>query len=464
MHKNNFCFRVIGIVVTVSLIVIFVPQGLSNLPLPVALLSSTAISQDVTDLDSSGIVHALTVTGAITPITAEYICEAIEGAFEAGAQCLIIQLDTPGGLMESMREIIKCELNAGIPVVVYVAPDGARAASAGVFITLAAHVAAMSPGTNIGAAHPVMIGGLPGAAGDTSNTAIDKATNDAIAYIQSIAEKRGRNADWARKAVVESASITALEALEANVIDTVAGSLVELMDYLDGQQVEVDTGTVTISTATAQVENIAMSLRYQILKRLSDPNLAYLFLLFGIYGIFFELANPGSIFPGAVGAIFLILAFFSFQMLPINYAGLALIFLSAILFILEVNVTSYGLLSIGGVVSLLLGSLMLFESVDPVMKVSWHVILPVTVFTVLFFLFAIGFGIKAQRSKPVTGISGMIGLKGLSRTEIAEGGTVLVNGELWKAVSDEAIPSGTAIEVVAVDGMILKVKREGESG
>ncbi|MBC8400706.1 MAG: nodulation protein NfeD [Candidatus Marinimicrobia bacterium] len=444
--------------------VLFVPQGLSNLPSPVALLSSTAISQDTTDLDSSGIVHALTVTGAITPITAEYICEAIEGAFEAGAQCLIIQLDTPGGLMESMREIIKCELNAGIPVVVYVAPDGARAASAGVFITLAAHVAAMSPGTNIGAAHPVMISGLPGSPGDTSSTIIDKATNDAVAYIQSIAEKRGRNAEWAREAVIASASITALEALEAGVIDTVAGSLAELMDYMDGQQVEVDTGTVTISTAAAQVENIAMSLRYRILKRLSDPNLAYLFLLLGIYGIFFELANPGSIFPGAVGAIFLILAFFSFQMLPINYAGLALIFLSAILFILEVNVTSYGLLSIGGVVSLLLGSLMLFESVDPVMKVSWHVILPVTVFTVLFFLFAIGFGIKAQRSKPVTGISGMIGLKGLSRTEIAEGGVVMVNGELWKAVSDKAIPPDMPVEVVNVEGMILKVKREGKPG
>lgn len=405
-------------------------------------------------------VHVITVDGVISPITAVFILKSIEDAERKQVQCLIIQLDTPGGLMESMRAIVKGELGADVPVVVYVAPSGARAASAGVFITLAAHVAAMATGTNIGAAHPVVIGGLPGGAGDTSKVMMDKVTNDAVAYIQSIAEKRGRNADWAKEAVLKSVSITAQEALDKGVIDTVAASLTELLSYLDGKQVEVLSGRVLLMTRNAGIEKIEMGLRYRILDKITNPNIAYLLLLLGIYGIFFELSNPGTIFPGVLGAIFLILAFLAFQMLPINYAGLALMALSLVLFILEVNITSYGLLSIGGVICLLLGSLMLFESADPLMRVSWKVILPAIVFTVLFFLFAIGFAIKAQRRSPLTGVPGMVGLIGISQTDIDPEGQVLVNGEIWRAASDQKIPGGSSVKVVEVRGMVLRVESE----
>ena len=360
--------------------------------------------------------------------------------------------------MASMRNIVKSELGADVPVVVYVAPSGARAASAGVFITLAAHVAAMAPGTNIGAAHPVMRGGIPGGGGDTTQTMMDKLTNDAVAYIQSIAEKQGRNADWAREAVLESSSITALEALEKGVIDTVAASLAELLSYLDGKQVEVVSGEVTLATLQAEVSHIEMGLRYRILDKITNPNVAYLLLLLGIYGIFFELSNPGIFFPGVLGAISLILAFLAFQMLPINYAGLALMALSLVLFILEINVTSYGLLSISGVISLLLGSLMLFDSTDPLMRVSWQVIIPTIIFTALFFLVAIGLAVKAQRRVPLTGIASMVGLTGAAQTDIDPDGQVLVHGEVWQAVSAQDIPSGASVKVVQVDGMVLHVE------
>jgi len=416
--------------------------------------------EDTSQRQPPSLVHVITIDGVISPITAAFILESIEDAEREQVQCLIIQLDTPGGLAESMRDIVKGELGADVPVVVYVAPSGARAASAGVFITLAAHVAAMATGTNIGAAHPVMIGELPGGASDTSKVMMDKVTNDAVAYIQSIAEKRGRNADWAKEAVLKSASITALEALAKGVIDTVAASLSELLSYLDGKQVEVTSGKVLLMTRNAGIEKIEMGLRYRILDKITNPNIAYLLLLLGIYGIFFELSNPGIIFPGVLGAISLILAFLAFQMLPINYAGLALMALSLVLFILEVNITSYGLLSIGGVICLLLGSLMLFESADPLMRVSWKVILPAIAFTVLFFLFAIGFAIKAQRRSPLTGIPGMVGLEGITQTDLDPEGQVIVHGEIWRATSDRKVPAGSSFKVVEVRGMVLRVKSE----
>ncbi|MFQ6673879.1 MAG: nodulation protein NfeD, partial [Fidelibacterota bacterium] len=367
-----------------------------------------AVADTVRTMPSPSI-HVITVNGVIGPISADFILRSIRNAEREKALCLVIQLDTPGGLMEAMRDIVKAELGADVPVIVYVAPGGARSASAGVFITLAAHVAAMAPGTNIGAAHPVMMGGTPGGAADTSKTMMDKITNDAVAYIQSLAEKRGRNAEWAKDAVLESVSITAHEALEKGVIDTVASSLQELLDYLDGKEVEVLSGPLLLETENARVEEFGMGLRYRILDKITNPNIAYLLLLLGVYGIFFELSNPGAIFPGVLGAISLILAFLAFQMLPINYAGLALLALGVTLFILEVHVTSYGLLSISGAISLLLGSLMLFESADPLMRVSWKVIAPTLIFTVLFFFFAIGFAIKAQRRTPVTGMPGLVG-------------------------------------------------------
>jgi membrane-bound serine protease (ClpP class) len=400
----------------------------------------------------------ITIDGVINPVAAEFTLKAIERAEEANAQCLLIQLDTPGGLMESMRAIIKAELGADVPVVVYVAPSGGRAASAGVFITLAAHFAVMAPGTNIGAAHPLMIGSMPGAARDTTGTLEDKITNDAIAYIQSIAEKRGRNAEWAKEAVLNSKSITAGKALELNVIDTVAASIQEVLAFLDGKQTEILSGPVTLETRHARIEHLPMGLRYRILDRITDPNIAYLLLLLGIYGIFFELSNPGAIFPGVLGAVALILAFYAFQMLPVNYAGLALIFISLVLFLLEVKITSYGLLSIGGVITMLLGSLMLFESADPIMRVSWKVIIPTLIFTVLFFFVAVGFGLRAQRRRPVTGTMGMVGLNGVAKTDLDPTGQILVNGEIWKATSPRKVAAGEPVRVTAVTGMELQVE------
>ena len=457
-------------------VVVFVILGWFTTPLPgnlpypashrlrdvslTTLTDQSEVAADTAHHVTAPRVHVITINGVISPISAEFILKSIQDAEQRNAQCLIIQLDTPGGLMESMRDIVKGELGAEVPVVVYVAPSGARAASAGVFITLAAHVAAMAPGTNIGAAHPVMMGGIPGGGGDTTQTMMDKLTNDAVAYIQSIAEKQGRNADWAREAVLESSSITALEALEKGVIDTVAASVAELLSYLDGKQVEVVSGEVTLATLQAEVSHIEMGLRYRILDKITNPNVAYLLLLLGIYGIFFELSNPGIFFPGVLGAISLILAFLAFQMLPINYAGLALMALSIVLFILEINVTSYGLLSISGVISLLLGSLMLFDSPDPLMRVSWQVIIPTIIFTALFFLVAIGLAVKAQRRVPLTGIASMVGLTGAAQTDIDPDGQVLVHGEVWQAVSDQDIPSGASVKVLQVDGMVLHVERE----
>ncbi|MFQ6616301.1 MAG: nodulation protein NfeD [Fidelibacterota bacterium] len=407
----------------------------------------------------SPVIHVITVNGVIGPISSDFILKSIQEAEKKQVECLIIQLDTPGGLMEAMRDIVKAELGADVPVIMYVAPGGARAASAGVFITLAAHVAAMAPGTNIGAAHPVMMGGTPGGGADTNQTMMDKITNDAVAYIQSIAEKRGRNAEWAKDAVLNSVSITAREALELGVIDTVTASLTILVAYLDGKEVEILSGKQILATRNALVKEIDMGFRYRVLDKITNPNIAYLLLLLGVYGILFELSNPGAIFPGVLGAISLILAFLAFQMLPINYAGLALMALGVTLFILEINITSYGLLAIGGIVSLLLGSLMLFERTEPLMRVSWKVIIPALGFTILFFLFAVGFGVKAQRRTPVTGSSGLLGMTGLTQTDIDPQGQVAVHGEIWKAVSDKKIPAGSSVRVVEVEGMVLKVEK-----
>jgi len=409
------------------------------------------------------VVHLITINGIIGSIVSDFLTKSIHSAAEKSIACVIIQLDTPGGLMESMRDIVKLELSASLPIVVYVGPAGARAASAGVFITMAAHFAIMNPGTNIGAAHPVALPGMPGNSADTDSVMMDKVTNDAVAYLESIAQKRGRNSEWARAAIRESVSITATEALELGVIDTVANSIQEILLYLDGKEVEVLTGPRTLVLKNAEVVPIEMGLRYRILDMLTDPNIAYMLLLLGFYGIFFELSNPGGLFPGILGVLALILAFVSFQMLPINYAGLALIVSGVIMFILEIKITSYGLLSIGATISMLLGSLMLFESPDPIMRVSLKVIIPAVLFTVLFFGFAIGFALKAQKRSAVIGPGSMVNLTGKARTNIAPRGQVIVNGELWQAESTEKIKAGETIKVIEVKGLILQI-RKGSTG
>jgi len=400
-------------------------------------------------------VDFIEVDGIINPATAKFITESIDQATQQGAQCLIIQLDTPGGLMESMRLIVKKILASNIPIIVYVAPGGARAASAGVFITLAAHIAVMAPGTHIGAAHPVTLG----AEGKESKTMTEKIVNDTVSYIKTIAKTRGKNVDWAEKAVRKSVSITEEEALKLNVIDFIIPDLQDLLTKIDGKVIKFDGITRTLHTKGVQPRSIKMSWRYKLLDTLSNPTIAYILLMLGIYGIFFELSNPGAILPGVVGGIFLILAFYALQMLPVNYAGLALILFAIILFIAEVKVVSHGLLAIGGVISLFLGSLMLFESPTEYMRVSLSVIIPAVMVSGGFFIFAVTKAIKARLTKPTTGMEGLVGEVGIASTAIATEGKVSIHGEFWNAVSDQNIEKGEKVQVVGVKNLKLIVKK-----
>ncbi|MBS1271613.1 MAG: hypothetical protein MAGBODY4_00745 [Candidatus Marinimicrobia bacterium] len=407
-------------------------------------------------------VHVIKVEGVISPVTAEYINSELKAAQNNGAEALIIQLDTPGGLMTAMRSIVKTELGAAIPVVMYVSPSGAQCASAGVFISYAAHIFAMAPGTNVGSASPVtMGGGTPGSEQpDTtqSETMMKKITNDAVAQIKSLANQRDRNAEWAEKAVREAVNITEYEALDLNVINYIAPSLDSLLHQIHGDTVEAAEGETTLDTKDAQPVYREKSLRFKILDTISHPNVAYILMMLGFYGLFFELSNPGAIFPGVVGAVCLILAFFAFQVLPINYAGVALIILAIILFVAETQVPSFGLLTTGGVISMIIGSIMLIDTPEPFFRVTWSVIIPVVVVTALFFVFALSFALKAQQSKPTTGVEGIIGEVGTAETPIHRSGTVAVHGETWTAYSDAPIPSGTQVRVIKVDQMKIKVE------
>ncbi|HAP67587.1 MAG TPA: serine protease [Nitrospinae bacterium] len=394
----------------------------------------------------------LKVDGVINPVSAEYIIGGIKEASFSKAELLIIQLDTPGGLDTSMRMIIKEMMASSVPIVVYVSPSGSRAASAGAFITIAAHIAAMSPGTNIGAAHPVNMGG------NMDSEMSKKIENDASAYIISLAKKRGRNEVWAEKAVRKSVSISEDEAKKENIVDIITENLDTLLKDINGRKIEVEGGVKIINTEGVKLKHIEMSLRQKILDTLSNPNIAYMLMLLGFYGLFFELSNPGAILPGIVGAISLILAFYSFQTLPVNYAGLLLILLGIILFILEIKVVSYGALSLGGIISLVLGSMMLIESPAPYMKISLYLILPAAAGTAAFFLFLVGAGIKAQRKKPTTGKEGLVGEAGVAQSDIKVEGKVFIHGELWDAYSSEEIKKGSEIVVTGVEGLKLIVK------
>jgi membrane-bound serine protease (ClpP class) len=398
-------------------------------------------------------INVIEINGVINPVAAKFITEAVDQSEEDGAECLIIQMDTPGGLMDSMRTIVKKLLSARVPTIVYVSPSGARAASAGVFITMAAHIAAMAPSTNIGAAHPVTLGSQQ----KENKAMMEKVVNDAVAQIKGIAKKRGRNVKWAEKAVRKSVSITEGEALKLKVIDLVASDLDSLVAKIHGRKVKIDSKKKVLVTKGATVNRRQMGWRYRFLDIISNPTIAYIMLMLGIYGVFFELSNPGAILPGVIGAIFLILAFFALQMLPINYAGLALILLGIILFIAEVKITSYGMLSVGGAVCMLLGSIMLAENLPEYMRISKGVIIPAVLVSAGFFLFAVTMAIRARRKKPTTGIEGLIGEEGVSESMIFPEGTVSIHGELWTAVCDERIEKGESIKVVGVDNLKLKV-------
>ena len=400
-------------------------------------------------------VLAIKVSGVINPVSSEFITKSIKEAHEMRAEALVLELDTPGGLDTSMRSIVKEIINSTVPVIVYISPGGARAASAGAFITMSAHIAAMAPGTNIGAAHPVSVGGK------MDKEMSDKATNDAAAYIRSLAERSGRNAAWAEAAVRKSISATESEALREKVVDMVSSDLGTLLKEAQGRTVKTAGGEKTLQTAQATVVRNDMGIRYKILNFITDPSVAYMLMLLGFYGLFFEMTNPGAIFPGVAGGIFLILAFYSFQTLPVNYAGLALIIFAIILFILEVKIISHGLLTIGGIISMVMGSLMLFESPEPIYKISLSIIVPAVLITALFFTVTFRLAYKALKRQPVTGSEGLVGLEGKATEDITkDGGMVSLHGELWSAFSDEDIAKGKGVIVVEVSGLKLKVKKK----
>jgi membrane-bound serine protease (ClpP class) len=402
-------------------------------------------------------IHVLTVADVINPVSAEYIIESLKAAIQQGAQALIIQLDTPGGLDKSMRLIIKEMLNSAIPVIVYVAPSGSRAASAGTFITLAAHVAAMAPGTNIGAAHPVAVG-----SGEMGKEMAEKVTNDAAAYIKSIAEQRGRNVEWAEKAVRESVSASETEALQHQLIDLIAIDLNDLFKQLNGRKVVTPAGERILRTEGATLQHVEMSLRQRFLSMLADPNVAYMLLMLGAAGLFFEISTPGVVLPGVIGGISLLLGLYALQLLPVNYAGLALVALAIILFIAEIKVTSYGALTIGGIIAMILGSLMLFEAPPPFPGVSLWVVVPSTLLVAAFFVFLVGAVLKTLSQQPYSGREGLLQKVGVALTPIDQKqGKVFVAGERWDAHSDQPIEQGVDVEIVQLDGMTLFVKKKG---
>lgn len=382
---------------------------------------------------------------------------ALAEAKKVDAELLVIEMDTPGGLLKTTRMMCKTMLASEIPIVVYVAPSGARAGSAGVFITLASHVATMAPGTNIGAAHPVGLGGI-GAEPDTSGVMEGKVTNDAAAFARTLAEQHNRNAEWAEQAVRESKSITESEALSLGVIELVAPNADSLLIALHGRIVTINGQADTLDTQGAIIAKPPMSLRLRILDIIADPNIAYILMLIGIYGLFFELYNPGAIFPGVVGGMSLIVAFFSLQLLPISWAGLLLILFALILFILEIKITSYGMLSVAGIVSMTLGSLMLFQPGVTGIQVGLGLIIPAAIITALFFAIIVGMGLRAQSRKVVTGIEGLVGETGTVSIDLNPNGKILVHGEIWTAHSPQPVLRGSRVKVTAVNGMELTVE------
>jgi len=398
-------------------------------------------------------VYTLKATGSVNPGLAEFITQGIEAAEQAQAEALVIQLDTPGGLDTSMRQIVQDIVNAKLPVIVYVSPPGGRAASAGLMITLAAHVAAMAPGTNLGAAHPVSLG-----AGKMDKVMGDKVVNDMVAYVRSLADSRGRNADWAEKAVRKSVSIPAAEAVKLKVVDLMADSLPDLLHKLQGRVVKVGQGSRPLQTAGARVVDLPEGLRVSILKRIADPNIAFVLMMIGLAGLYFELAHPGAILPGVLGAMSLLLALYAFQALPVNFIGVLLMALAFIFFILEIYVTSFGLLTVAGVASLLMGAMMLFRGAGAAMGVAWSVLLPTVLIISLFFITIGALAVRAQLKRPLTGMAGLVGERGTAATALTPAGRVFVHGEYWQARSLTPIPAGEPVEVVAVEGLKLLVR------
>ncbi|MFC1967235.1 nodulation protein NfeD [Chloroflexota bacterium] len=406
-------------------------------------------------------VDVLTVKGTINPVLVDYIDRGIDQAEEGNAEALIIQMDTPGGLDTAMRDIIQSMVNSRVPVVVYVSPSGARAASAGVFITMAAHVAVMAPNTAIGAAHPVS-----GSGEDIPGAMEEKVVNDAAAYIRSIAEAHGRNMEWAEKAVRESVSATEQEALELNIIDMVSPDLDALLQQIDGLAITMlDGREVILDTAGSAVNYNDMSLIEDFLYTIADPNIAYLLMSLATMGIMVEIFNPGLIFPGVVGGISLLLAFYSLGVLPVNWAGVLLIVLAVGLFVAEVLTTTFGLFTAGGVVALVAGSLLLFQGASPVFQINPWLIATVTIVITGAFAFVISRALNAHRRQAKTGREELIGKKAVVKVALNPEGMVFYKGERWEAISDEGIiKPGEEVIIKEIDGLTLRVSKKKEGG
>jgi len=402
-------------------------------------------------LAASRQVNVIRVESVISPSAAEYIVAAIKQAEKEKVAALVIELDTPGGLDTAMRQIIKEMLAAERPIVVYVAPSGARAASAGAFITLAAHIAAMAPGTNIGAAAPVAMGG------QMDKTMEKKVTNDAAAYMRTIAEKRGRPIELAEEWVRKATAKTETEALKTKLIDVVSPKLEDLLQAIDGRTVTTAAGKVKIETKDATVTRGEMNIREKILKIIADPTIAYLLLLLGLAGLYFEFSTPGAILPGVLGGISLILALYAFQQLPINYAGVLLILLAILMFIAEIKVVSHGVLTLGGLAAMILGSVMLIDSPLPDMRIPLTTIVLTALAVAAFFMFVVGAGVRALWSKTTTGQEGLVGEIGVVRSPLAPRGQIFLHGELWNAESEMPVEPGEAVRVTQIDGLTLRV-------
>jgi membrane-bound serine protease (ClpP class) len=414
-------------------------------------------------------VDVIPLHAAINPITANFVAHGLEQAQQDSAAAAIIEMDTPGGLDSAMRQIVRAMTASSVPVVVFVGPSGARAGSAGVFITMASDVAAMAPNTNIGAAHPVGLGGFPGQPNPSaqpnqpqsdSDVEATKVLNDSVAYIRSLAESHGRNVDWAEKAVRESVSVSNQQAQELGIVELQATSLSDLLSKLDGRTVRRPDGRIlSFNTAGAEVKRLELSPFEDLMRYIADPTVAYLLMLIGVYGLIFELSTPGAILPGVLGGLALILALLSLGALPVNYAGLALIGFSFLLFVADVKMPTHGILTAGGVISFALGSLALFNTGRSGLGISVPLVLAVTGVTALFFGIIVRLGIRARKGKPVTGTGELIGKVGEVRTDLKPEGKVWVNGEWWKARSTERLKAGTRVEVLGVDGLTLLVKR-----
>lgn len=436
-----------------SLVLIFAGTFVFTVAVDAKKVNKTAPPSEVASVPSSKKIHLIEIDAPITPVVAEYIIKSIDRAAKANVEALIIQLNTPGGLVDSTQQIVMKMMASEVPTVVYVAPSGGRAASAGVFITLAANIAAMAPTTHIGAAHPVQM------QGKMDETMEKKAVNDLAAMMRGIAEKRGRNAKWAEDAVRNSVSITETEALKNKVIDLVAPDIPALVKAMNGRRVEMVIGKRTLRTTGIEVEKITMGFRDKVLGIISNPNIAYILMILGFYGLYFELSNPGAIFPGVAGAICLILAFYALHTLPINYAGLMLIILAIALFIAEAFITSHGILGVGGTIAMLMGSVMLIDSPAPALQISWAVIVPVVVLSALLFIITVTVAVRVHREKTDTGREGLIGRKAEARSDLNLTGQVFVHGEYWNARSNEPVHKGEKVTIVGIDGLTLIVKK-----